>query len=100
MHAYYYMYFYNVANYIDGKEFLDLTDHDVREMVPAIGIAKKISRLIPKSGLQVFLSTVYPQIKLFPAIDFQQVVYLRQAFIYSKHVYMHMSCLMSYILHA
>ena len=48
--------FYDAANYIDGKEFLDLTDHDVREMVPAIGIAKKISRLIPKPGLQVSLS--------------------------------------------
>ena len=28
-------------NYIDGKEFLELTEKDVREMVPPIGLAEK-----------------------------------------------------------
>ena len=35
-------------NYIDGKEFTKLTEAEVKQMVKAIGIAKKIVRLIPK----------------------------------------------------
>ena len=40
--------FFSKANYIDGQEFLALSDVEVKEMVTAIGVAKKISRLIPK----------------------------------------------------
>lgn len=36
-------------NYIDGKEFTKLTEAEVKQMVKAIGIAKKIIRLIPKA---------------------------------------------------
>ena len=35
-------------NFIDGKEFTKLTESEVKQMVNAIGIAKKIIRLIPK----------------------------------------------------
>ena len=35
-------------NYIDGKEFLKLTEQDIKEMIPAVGIIKKLARLIPK----------------------------------------------------
>ena len=37
-----------VENYIDGKEFIKLTEAEVKVMVPPIGLAKKIIRLIPK----------------------------------------------------
>ena len=37
-----------LENYIDGSEFLKLTDRDIRDMIPAVGIAKKIGRLVPK----------------------------------------------------
>ena len=39
---------YRAENYIDGKEFAKLTESEVRDMVPPIGLAKKIIRLIPK----------------------------------------------------
>ena len=39
---------FSLDNYIDGKEFTKLTEAEVKEMVTAIGIAKKIVRLIPK----------------------------------------------------
>lgn len=35
-------------NYIDGKEFMKLSEAEVKQMITAIGIAKKIVRLIPK----------------------------------------------------
>ena len=34
-------------NYIDGKEFLVLKEEDVYKMVPPVGLAKKIIRLLP-----------------------------------------------------
>ena len=34
--------------YIDGQEFIKLTETEVKEMVPPIGLAKKILRMIPK----------------------------------------------------
>lgn len=34
-------------NYMDGTEFLDLTEEEVHSMVPPLGLAKKITRLIP-----------------------------------------------------
>ena len=37
----------DLDNYIDGKEFLLLTEKEVKEMVPPLGLAKKISRLLP-----------------------------------------------------
>ena len=41
-------YFYTLENYIDGKEFTRLTEQEVKDMIPAIGIVKKIMRLIQK----------------------------------------------------
>ena len=35
-------------NYIDSKEFTKLTEAEVKQMISAIGIAKKIICLIPK----------------------------------------------------
>ena len=36
-------------NYIDGTTFLQLEEQDIRELIPgAIGIVKKLLRLIPK----------------------------------------------------
>jgi len=37
-----------VDNYIDGKEFLQLSQQDLKEMIPAMGIVKKLFRLISK----------------------------------------------------
>ena len=42
----------NVENYIDGSEFLKLSEQDIKAMIPAIGIAKKLIRLIPKVYMQ------------------------------------------------
>ena len=42
------MNFYPTDNYIDGVEFVSLTLPEIREMVPPIGLAKKIVKLIPK----------------------------------------------------
>lgn len=33
-------------NYIDGKEFLTLTEQEIKTMVPPIGLARKIIRLV------------------------------------------------------
>ena len=35
------------ALYIDGKEFLELTEKDIKEIVPTIGLARKVIRLLP-----------------------------------------------------
>lgn len=35
-------------NYIDGSEFVKLTEQEVKEMIPAIGVMKKVTRLLPK----------------------------------------------------
>lgn len=40
-----------VDNYIDGAEFNSLTESEIREIIPPIGLAKKIIRMIPKVGL-------------------------------------------------
>ena len=42
------VYFYPTENYIDGVEFVSLTLPEIKEMVPPIGLAKKIVKLIPK----------------------------------------------------
>ena len=39
---------YHTENYVDGHEFLRLTVTEVKEMIPVVGIAKKISRLLSK----------------------------------------------------
>ena len=38
------VYFYPTENYIDGVEFVSLTLPEIKEMVPPIGLAKKIHR--------------------------------------------------------
>ena len=35
-------------NYIDGTEFVGLTECEIKEIVPPIGLAKKIMKLVPK----------------------------------------------------
>ena len=37
---------YFIDNYIDGSEFVALTLTEIKEMVPPIGLAKKIVKLI------------------------------------------------------
>lgn len=37
-----------VENYIDGREFMQLSQKELKEMIPAVGIVKKLSRLISK----------------------------------------------------
>ena len=38
-----------LENFIDGKEFLLLNADEVKAMIPPIGLAKKIIRLLPSS---------------------------------------------------
>ena len=40
-------YFNTLENFIDGLEFEDLSAEDVFKMIPAVGIAKKIIRMLP-----------------------------------------------------
>ena len=43
-------------NYIDGAEFLTLTESEVKAMVPPIGLARKVMRLLPRE--EVTLASV------------------------------------------
>ena len=43
-------------NCIDGKEFFDLSETDIKEMVPPIGLARKVMRLFPTP--KVIMSTM------------------------------------------
>jgi len=38
-----------IENYIDGSEFFNLTDSEIKSMIPPIGLQNKIIRLLPKS---------------------------------------------------
>ena len=57
IHVYIYIQYYNsidelfihVENLIDGKEFVLLQPNEVKDLVSALGVAKKIIRLIPIS---------------------------------------------------
>ena len=42
------MLFFLIDNYIDGAAFVGLTVAEIREIVPPIGLAKKIINLVPK----------------------------------------------------
>lgn len=44
-----------LENYIDGEEFLSLSEHDIKSMVPPIGLSRKIFRLIQKHEVQFSL---------------------------------------------
>ena len=44
-----------IENYVDGEEFVKLTEAEIKEMVPPIGIAKKVMRLQPKVKIIVHL---------------------------------------------
>jgi hypothetical protein len=35
-------------NFIDGVEFINLVEADIKEIIPPLGLAKKILRLVPK----------------------------------------------------
>ena len=52
-------------NYIDGSAFVELSSAEIKEMVPPIGLAKKIIKLLPKVGMNDCLLNVY-----FPMHDF------------------------------
>ncbi len=45
MCAFFHKIYYFSENYIDGSEFLTLTEDDMRSIVPPIGLARKIFRL-------------------------------------------------------
>ena len=42
-----------LENFIDGAEFLTLTEADVKAMVPPLGLVKKIMRLLPRHEQEV-----------------------------------------------
>lgn len=45
-----------LKNYIDGAEFLTLTEAEVKAMIPPIGLARKLLRLLPRPEPQVCTS--------------------------------------------
>ena len=46
---------FSIANYIDGATFMGLTVAEIKEIVPPIGLAKKVVHLLPKV-CNIFLS--------------------------------------------
>lgn len=46
-------------NYIDGAEFLTLSESEVKSMVPPIGLARKILRLQPHTRVIQYHSSSY-----------------------------------------
>ena len=64
MHIMIYLIFMHVENYIDGEEFFCLREDEVKEIVPVIGIAKKIFRLRQQMvclKLHSYTIAIYPQ---------------------------------------
>lgn len=56
------MLIFNVENFIDGLEFEDLLPEDVLKMIPAVGIAKNIIRMLPSGKVIILVSTLnYPR---------------------------------------
>ena len=56
------MLIFNVENFIDGLEFEDLLPEDVFKMIPAVGIAKRIIRMLPSGKVIILVSTLnYPR---------------------------------------
>lgn len=53
-----YIYFY-VENLIDGKEFVALQENEVKDLIPPLGIVKKILRLAYTCQRQGSLKHVY-----------------------------------------
>ena len=45
------------VNFINGREFLSLTEKEVKEMIPPIGLAKRIIRCLPSSS-QVYMAVI------------------------------------------
>ena len=39
---------WGVENYVDGAEFVSLTEEEIKGMVPPLGLFKKILKLRPK----------------------------------------------------
>ena len=50
-------------NYIDGKEFLALKEEEIYKMVPPVGLAKKIIRMLPSTS-SVSLQLVWSIVRL------------------------------------
>ena len=42
------MVYFFAENYIGGAEFVALSDSEIREIVPPLGLAKKIMKMVPK----------------------------------------------------
>ena len=47
------MFFLTVENDIDGETFLELSEDDIRSVVPKLGAVKKIVRLQKVSGYSI-----------------------------------------------
>ncbi len=48
----YVYYVHCVENYVDGIEFISLTEDEIKAMVPPIGLVKKIMKLRPNVSIQ------------------------------------------------
>ena len=42
-------------NYIDGQEFLSLSENDIKTMVPPLGLARKIFRLVQSTQVYLYM---------------------------------------------
>ena len=56
------IYFECADHRIDGKEFIDLSEAEIKEIIPLIGIAKQIMRLQPKV---IDSSVLYSEIMIY-----------------------------------
>ena len=56
-------------NYIDGTEFFNLTEDEVKAMVPPLGLHRKILRLLPNKvqneGASIYFFNVYKNVVFF-----------------------------------
>ena len=57
-----------IDNYIDGREFLLLKESEVKLLVPPLGLARKIVRMIPQplthADIVVEVSSIYMYVTL------------------------------------
>lgn len=49
---------------MDGKKFASLTNEEVKEMVPPLGLAKKVLRLMPKVNMHASTDAILDSLVL------------------------------------
>ena len=56
------LFLYNIDNFVDGAVLCQLTEQEIREIIPPIGLAKKVHSMLPKLSLHELLPIAYHRI--------------------------------------